>query len=221
MQNSPTEQEAEKRRRAEELLHTRLQGPIESETHKSLEDVLHELAVHQIELEMQNEELRRTEDRLETARKKYSDLYNFAPVGYFSFDSKGKILEANLAGARMLGVERGSLVGKVFTEFCAKTSADQFYLHLRRVFKSKETEKCELAMDMRKKATARTPGRPDSMPIYPNRWTWKLCANCWTSLPPGQADPHSASGGLRPLRTQMQPPSRYISTGWRLLKFQE
>ena len=147
MKSSPEDQKAEKRRRAEELLSARLQGPLASQTQQSLEELLHELAVHQIELEMQNEELRRTEDRLETARKKYADLYNFAPVGYFVFDKKGKILEANSAGARMLGMEESrDLEGKIFFTFCEKASGDEFYLHLRRVMKTRESERCELVL---------------------------------------------------------------------------
>ena len=79
--------------------------------------MLHDLRVHQIELEMQNEELRRTQADLEASRARYFDLYDLAPVGYFTISERGLILEANLTAATLLGVARGALIKQPLTRF--------------------------------------------------------------------------------------------------------
>jgi PAS domain S-box-containing protein len=79
--------------------------------------LVHELQVHQIELEIQNEELTQTLTEVNALRAKYLDLYDFAPVGYFTLDTKGNILELNLRAAKMLGQERGTLIGRSLREF--------------------------------------------------------------------------------------------------------
>jgi PAS domain-containing protein len=81
--------------------------------------LVHELQVHQIELEMQNEELRHSKLETENALMKYSDLYDFAPIGLFAFDARGLILEVNLAGAALLGTERRNLMNRHFRMFVA------------------------------------------------------------------------------------------------------
>jgi two-component system cell cycle sensor histidine kinase PleC len=102
------------------------------------------LQVHQIELEMQNEELRGAQKELEESRDRYSDLYDFSPVGYFSFDKNGIIIEVNLTGAKKLGVERNFLIKKPFSLFISRNSKDVFYLHLRKVFGTGDRQTCEL-----------------------------------------------------------------------------
>ena len=80
-------------------------------------EALHELRVHQIQLEMQNVELRRTQLELEASKERYFQLYDLAPVSYFTLDEKGSILEANLTAATLLGVNRGTLVQQSLSQF--------------------------------------------------------------------------------------------------------
>ena len=91
------------------------------------ESLLHELRVHQIELELQNEELRRAQADLEASRARYFDLYDLAPVGYCTLDERGVVQEANLTAARMFGVTKDTLVGKPLTDFIHRESQDTFY----------------------------------------------------------------------------------------------
>ncbi|MCX5903287.1 MAG: PAS domain S-box protein [Proteobacteria bacterium] len=107
---------------------------------------IHELQVHQIELEMQNEELRRVQAELEGSRSRYSDLYDFAPVGYFTFDQRGLILEVNLTGTTLLGVERSALSKRPFVLFIAPEHQDAFYLHLRQVMQTGTQQTCEIRL---------------------------------------------------------------------------
>jgi PAS domain S-box-containing protein len=88
--------------------------------------LIHELRVHQIELEMQNEELRQAQVRLEESRSKYADLYDFAPVGYLTLDERGKILEANLTAATILRMERSLLLGRFFPLFLVESERGNF-----------------------------------------------------------------------------------------------
>ena len=96
--------------------------------------VLHDLQVHQIELELQNEELRQAQAELEASRARYFDLYDLAPVGYFTLDENGVIQEANLTGATLLGVARGALAGQPLGRFVVGEDADTYYLHRRELF---------------------------------------------------------------------------------------
>lgn len=95
-------------------------------------EIVHELRVHQIELEIQNEELREAQIKLEDSRRKYFELYNFAPVGYFTLDEKGIILDVNLAGAGLLGVERRNLNKIALINFIASEHRQMFYQHLKK-----------------------------------------------------------------------------------------
>lgn len=96
--------------------------------------LLHELRVHQIQLEMQNEDLYNTQLALEESRARYVDLYDFAPVGYCSISvDGGMIIEANLTLTALLGLPRVALIGKPFTRFIAAVDQDHFYLLKKRI----------------------------------------------------------------------------------------
>ena len=108
--------------------------------------VLHELQVHQIELEMQNDELKRAQVALEESRDKYVDLYDFAPAGYFTLTPGGQIMEANLAGASLLRVERPKLVRRGLGRFVSPEDRDRWGQHLAGVLHSEEKQTCELTL---------------------------------------------------------------------------
>ena len=110
------------------------------------ERLVHELQVHQIELEMQNEELQSTQRVIAESREKYVDLYDFAPVGYFTFDAKGLTTEVNLTGASLLGIERSRLIGKPFILYVSPQDRDVFFAHHRTAQKSGRPERCELSI---------------------------------------------------------------------------
>jgi PAS domain S-box-containing protein len=106
----------------------------------------HELHVHQVELENQNEELRRTQSDLATARDRYLDLFDFAPVGYFTLDKDGVILECNLTGAEMLGARRTMLRGASLSRFIMHPDSDRWHLYLRRVLLEEQPQRIEIAL---------------------------------------------------------------------------
>ena len=108
--------------------------------------LFHELQVHQIELELQNEELNHANAVANTALEKYTDLYDFAPVGYFSLDSQGQIEELNMAGAVLLGVERSRLTGRRFQLFVDLKSRPTFQDFIGRIFSNSGRQECELKL---------------------------------------------------------------------------
>ncbi len=110
----------------------------------------HALEVQQIELEMQNEELMRSREALETSRLRYFDLYDLAPVGYCTLSeaaaNSGLILEANLTAATLLGVARGKLVEQAFSRYISSAGADTFYLLRKQLRETGAAAPCELQM---------------------------------------------------------------------------
>lgn len=137
------------RRRAEEIAAEKLSPLSEKIQKMSLEEmgrILHELQVHQIELTMQNEELRRAEEELEAARERYFDLYDLAPVGSFTLSEQGLILESNLTAATLLGVARGQLAKQPISRFILKEDRDIYYLHQKQLFETGEPQECDLRL---------------------------------------------------------------------------
>jgi PAS domain S-box-containing protein len=119
-------------------------GDVQRIPPEDVSKLLYELQVHQMELEIQNEELRQAQIELAHARDSYSDLYEFAPVGYLTLDRRGVIQKANLMAATMLDVERIQLVGRKFSDFVSDESQDVWHLHRREVFAEPRTAACEL-----------------------------------------------------------------------------
>ncbi|MDD2308709.1 MAG: ATP-binding protein [Desulfuromonadaceae bacterium] len=134
------------RQRAEEKLKT--DGDVTSKTLSSEEtcQVIHELQVHQIELEIQNEELHRTQHDLEAAKSRYFDLYDLAPVAYLTLSKHGLILEANITAATLFGSTRKELLKKPVTNFILPEDQSVYYLYRKLVIEGKKTQGCELRM---------------------------------------------------------------------------
>ena len=138
---------AELRRQAEERLRAKTVELDPPRTGEETQRHVNELEVHQIELEMQNAELRRTQEELELSRNKYTELYDFAPVGYFTFDAAGLIREVNLTGAQLLGIERQLLANKPFISFIADAAGREiFHLHLESVLRKQGMQRCEIRL---------------------------------------------------------------------------
>ncbi|MDR3672715.1 MAG: PAS domain-containing protein [Holophaga sp.] len=131
--------------RAEELAQSR---PEERKplTLQDLQTTLHELRVHQIELEMQNEELLRVQDKLEEARARYFDLYDLAPVGYLILSPEGLILEANQTAVTLLGAARATLVRQPITRFILSQDQDSYYLYRKQLHRSAAALGCDLRL---------------------------------------------------------------------------
>ena len=131
---------ADLRRRAETRLRER---KIVKQSDFSTQRLFHELEVHRIELEMQNAELQKTRDELEVSLEKITDLYDFAPVGYFSIDESGVILEANLKSAALLGMERAGLVNRSVLYLMSPESRPVFLAFLKRACNGTKDQECE------------------------------------------------------------------------------
>ncbi len=108
--------------------------------------LLHELQVHQLELEMQNAELSQARDEVETVLSNYTDLYDFAPVGYVTLDFAGVVRAANLTAAGLLGMERSRLAGRNFGLFVAPEARHIFATFLGKVFIRPDKESCEVPL---------------------------------------------------------------------------
>ncbi len=137
---------AELRRRAEERLRAKPPAAASPLAVAAARRQLHELQVHQIELEMQNAELVQSRAGQETSAAEYADLYDFAPVGYFTLERSGLITRTNLAGARLLGFERGRRARRRFGSFVVPAQLPTFDAFLQEVFAAKHQQTCEVVL---------------------------------------------------------------------------
>ena len=133
------------RRHAEELLRT-TNRDIEAMPVRDVQQLVHELQVFQIELEMQNEELRRSQMELEAARDRYADLYDLSPAGHLTLDRAGTIVEANLRAGMLLGLNRKELIEQPLTRFVASEDQDRLHRHVQEVLKTGTRKTCELRL---------------------------------------------------------------------------
>jgi PAS domain S-box-containing protein len=136
------------RSRAEETLSSMPadREDISSLSPEEIQRLVHELRVHQIELEMQNEDLRQAQIKLEALKDRYLDLYDFAPAGYVTLNEKGLIVEANLTAVRLLGEERQRLLKMPFSRFVCPEFGEAFYVHLKQVFETQSNQTCEIEL---------------------------------------------------------------------------
>jgi PAS domain S-box-containing protein len=134
------------RHRAEMLLNKRAPQTTLPSSKIEMRELIQELEVHQIEIEMQNHELTLQQGRAEQAIDKYTELYDFAPVGYFTLSQEGEILELNLLGAKILGNHRSNLKHKHFVRFVSPNSQPIFNHFLQEIFQSQKKANCEIAL---------------------------------------------------------------------------
>jgi two-component system cell cycle sensor histidine kinase/response regulator CckA len=119
---------------------------IDAEEYKSIQTLIHELSVYQVELEMQNENLRNAQLELQAQRDKYLELYNTIPVAYLTVSDEGLVLEANNTTLEMFGTRKRDLIDSPITRLVAPESQDKFYLLSKQVFKTGEKQSCEIIL---------------------------------------------------------------------------
>jgi diguanylate cyclase (GGDEF)-like protein/PAS domain S-box-containing protein len=130
---------------------------------RSEHELLHELQIHQIEMKMQNEELQHARAALEASHNRYLNLYEFAPIGYLTLTSEGKIIETNLTAATLLGVERNHLLNRHFSSFVAPEDSDRWYLLLKNILRHEDEQKnFDLILN---RGDSYFPARLDCLPV--------------------------------------------------------
>ena len=148
MKKKPQSGSALLRKQAEELLSKEVKKSIGQLTEAETYKLLHELQVHQIELESQNDELIQAKEQALIASEKYIELYDFAPSGYFTLSPKGNIIGLNLTGAKMLGKDRLQIQNRLFQLFLSDSSKPLFRRFLEKVFGSNIIETCDVALSV-------------------------------------------------------------------------
>jgi len=136
----------QRRREAEQRISREKASEVPTIENNQLKLLIHDLRVHQIELELQNEELRETQQALEASRDRYADLYDFAPIGYLTLDARGRILSVNLTASRMFGDSQKSLFEQHFVAQLCETESKTFFNHLRDVLQIRDKVVSELKL---------------------------------------------------------------------------
>ena len=158
------------RREAEKLVDKDIST---TQTSEDFAGILHELQVHRIELEMQNEELRKVGMELEESKEKYRDLYDFAPIGYLSLDEKGIIINANLTGAALLNTEKKNLIDKAFILFLDQESRRKFHKHLNDALKTGTLQICQLKILKKGIGEESFDAQIETVPVYHDEGNFK------------------------------------------------
>jgi NtrC-family two-component system sensor histidine kinase KinB len=143
--HEPTDNSDSLRQRAEQRLHDEPES-LDALSREEAQRLLHELRVHQVELDLQNAELRRTQEELTAARDRYIDLYDFAPVGYLTISGDDHILQANLTSAKLLGVARHDMIDTPLYRFIARDGQEDYHFFLQRLGQSDTPQMVELPM---------------------------------------------------------------------------
>ncbi|MEI6315713.1 MAG: PAS domain-containing protein, partial [Syntrophus sp. (in: bacteria)] len=144
-----SDQAVDLRRQAENIIRKktmRMPKSLEALSPEETQQALHDLEVHRIELELQNEELRQAQAERDAAGARYFDFYDLAPVGYFTLSKRGLILEANLTAANLLNVARRDLVQQLLSRYISKEDQDIYYLHCKQLFEKAAPQSWEMRM---------------------------------------------------------------------------
>lgn len=169
------------RSRAEDLLRKKkFKADIQGMTNEEVRALVYELQVYRIEMEMQNEELKRAHTEAEEALEKYVDLYDFAPIGYCTFDNQGMILEVNLTGAAFLGVERRNLINRHFQLFIKPDCIPVFNTFCNKVFETGTRQVCEI--ELLKTDTSSVPVRLEGTTIKNRQGKGSQCRTAITDI---------------------------------------
>lgn len=131
------------RAKAEKMLDQKING---LDIPPNVKEIIHELQVHQIELEIQNEDLRSTQSKLQSLQNQYFELYNFSPTAYFTLDENELIKDVNVRAEDLLGLGRKKLIDKAFIRLVAPDSSHKFYKHLKLAISTKKHQKCDLTL---------------------------------------------------------------------------
>ena len=134
------------RSRAEKDPRSTTDTNVKAASDEEIAHLVHELRVHQIELEMQNEELRTAQAALQRSQAQYFELYELAPVGYLTLNEKGLVLESNLTASELLGMKKSALEKRPFSQFVIPEYQDAYYLFFRQLLADGNKHTCELHM---------------------------------------------------------------------------